>query len=44
MFRTIPAAASRCSGDRVYFAAGEAVLVALDAKTGREVWTTDSRR
>ena len=28
-------------GDRVYFAAGEAVLVALDAKTGREVWTTD---
>jgi alcohol dehydrogenase (cytochrome c) len=26
--------------DRVYFAAGEAVLVALDAKTGREVWTT----
>ena len=28
-------------GNRVYFAAGEAVLVALDAKTGREVWTTD---
>src|SRR5215468_2545669 len=27
-------------GDKVYFAAGEAVLVALDAKTGREVWTT----
>ncbi len=26
--------------DRVYFAAGEAVLVALDAKTGKEVWTT----
>jgi alcohol dehydrogenase (cytochrome c) len=26
-------------GNRVYFAAGEAVLVALDAKTGREVWT-----
>ena len=26
-------------GDRVYFAAGEAVIVALDAKTGREVWT-----
>jgi alcohol dehydrogenase (cytochrome c) len=26
-------------GDRVYFAAGEAVLCALDAKTGREVWT-----
>ncbi len=26
--------------DRVYFAAGEAVLVALDARTGREVWTT----
>jgi alcohol dehydrogenase (cytochrome c) len=27
-------------GDKVYFAAGEAVVVALDAKTGREVWTT----
>ncbi len=27
-------------GNRVYFAAGEAVLVALDVKTGREVWTT----
>jgi len=27
-------------GSRVYFAAGEAVLVALDAKTGKEVWTT----
>jgi alcohol dehydrogenase (cytochrome c) len=27
-------------GDRVYFAAGEAVLVALDARTGKEVWTT----
>jgi len=27
-------------GDKVYFAAGEAVIVALDAKTGREVWTT----
>ena len=26
-------------GDRVYYAAGEAVLVALDVKTGREVWT-----
>jgi alcohol dehydrogenase (cytochrome c) len=26
-------------GDRVFFAAGEAVLVALDARTGREVWT-----
>ena len=25
--------------DKVYFAAGEAVLVALDAKTGQEVWT-----
>ena len=25
--------------DKVYFAAGEAVLVALDAKTGDEVWT-----
>src|SRR6185312_6359125 len=24
----------------VYFAAGDAVMVALDAKTGREVWTT----
>ena len=28
------------SGDKVYFAAGEAVLVALDARTGREVWTS----
>jgi alcohol dehydrogenase (cytochrome c) len=27
-------------GDKVYYAAGEAVVVALDAKTGREVWTT----
>jgi alcohol dehydrogenase (cytochrome c) len=26
-------------GDTVYFAAGEAVVVALDARTGREVWT-----
>ena len=26
--------------DKVFFAAGEAVLVALDAKTGKEVWTT----
>jgi len=26
--------------DKVYFAAGEAVLVALDSKTGQEVWTT----
>ena len=28
-------------GDKVYFAAGEAVLVALDARTGKEVWTAD---
>ena len=28
-------------GDKVYFAAGEAVLVALDAKTGKEVWSTE---
>jgi alcohol dehydrogenase (cytochrome c) len=27
-------------GDKVFFAAGEAVLVALDAATGRDVWTT----
>src|SRR5437899_8637923 len=27
-------------GDKVYYAAGEAVLVALDAKTGKEVWTS----
>jgi alcohol dehydrogenase (cytochrome c) len=27
-------------GDKVFFAASEAVLVALDARTGREVWTT----
>ena len=26
-------------GDKVYFAAAESVLVALDAKTGKEVWT-----
>ena len=26
-------------GDKVYFAAADAVLVALDAKTGKEVWT-----
>jgi alcohol dehydrogenase (cytochrome c) len=26
--------------DKVYFAAGEAVLVAIDAKTGTEVWTS----
>jgi alcohol dehydrogenase (cytochrome c) len=28
------------SGDKVFLAANEAVLVALDARTGREVWTT----
>ena len=27
-------------GDKVFFAAGEAVLIALDAKSGKEVWTT----
>jgi alcohol dehydrogenase (cytochrome c) len=27
-------------GDKVFFAMGDAVLVALDAKTGKEVWTT----
>jgi alcohol dehydrogenase (cytochrome c) len=27
-------------GDKVYFAAGTAVLVALDARTGKEVWST----
>jgi alcohol dehydrogenase (cytochrome c) len=27
-------------GDKVFFAAGEAVLVALNAKTGREMWAT----
>jgi alcohol dehydrogenase (cytochrome c) len=27
-------------GDKVYVGAGEGVLVALNAKTGREVWTT----
>jgi alcohol dehydrogenase (cytochrome c) len=26
-------------GDKVYYAAGDAVVVALDAKTGREAWT-----
>ena len=28
-------------GDKVYVAAGEAVLVALDARTGKEVWTAN---
>jgi len=28
-------------GDKVYFAAGEAVLIALDAKTGKEVWAKE---
>jgi len=28
-------------GDKVFFAANEAVLVALDARTGKEVWTAD---
>jgi alcohol dehydrogenase (cytochrome c) len=27
-------------GDKVFFAAGDAILVALDARTGKEVWTT----
>ena len=27
-------------GDKVIFAGGDAVLIALDAKTGKEVWTT----
>src|ERR1700685_490523 len=27
-------------GDKVYFASGEATLIALDAKTGKEVWAT----
>jgi alcohol dehydrogenase (cytochrome c) len=27
-------------GDKVYFAAGEALLIALDARTGKEVWAT----
>ncbi len=28
-------------GDKVFFARAEAVLVALDAKTGKEVWSTE---
>jgi alcohol dehydrogenase (cytochrome c) len=28
-------------GDKVYFANGDAVLVALDARSGKEVWATD---
>ena len=28
-------------GDKVFFAAGEAMLVALDARTGEEAWTAD---
>ncbi len=27
-------------GDKVYFCAGDAVVVAIDAKTGKEVWST----
>ncbi|HKF68450.1 MAG TPA: PQQ-binding-like beta-propeller repeat protein, partial [Vicinamibacterales bacterium] len=27
-------------GEKVYFAGGEAMVVALDAKTGKEIWTT----
>jgi alcohol dehydrogenase (cytochrome c) len=27
-------------GDRVYFASGEATLVALEARNGKEIWTT----
>jgi alcohol dehydrogenase (cytochrome c) len=27
-------------GDKVFFASGDAVLVALDARTGKEAWTT----
>jgi alcohol dehydrogenase (cytochrome c) len=41
---TVPHEANRgiaLYGDKVYFAAGEAVLVALDAKTGKEVWTAE---
>src|SRR5580692_7028462 len=41
---TVPHEANRgiaLYGDKVYFAAGEAVLVALDAKTGKEVWPTE---
>jgi alcohol dehydrogenase (cytochrome c) len=30
-------------GDKVFFAAGEAVLVALECETGQEVWTAESR-
>ncbi len=28
-------------GDKVYFAAGESLLIALDARTGHEVWSTE---
>ena len=35
-----PAAAWRCSATRCSSPPGDAVLVALDAKTGKEVWTT----
>ena len=34
---------SGCSGTRFYFAAADAVLAALDAKTGKEVWQARSR-
>ena len=33
-----PAAASVCYGDKVYFASADANLVAIDAKTGKEMW------
>jgi alcohol dehydrogenase (cytochrome c) len=28
-------------GDKVYYASGDAVLVALDARTGKEIWATE---
>ena len=31
-------------GDKVFLAANEAVLVALDARTGKEVWTANVGR
>src|SRR6266446_3497593 len=27
-------------GDKVFFASGDAVLIALDARTGKEIWNT----
>ena len=40
VFRTQTSRGVALFGDKVFFAVGEAVLVAIDAKTGKEVWAT----